>query len=155
MNGIKIGVISDTHGLLRDEFLEELKNVDLIIHAGDMDKESVFYNLKDMDKPFVAVRGNCDKGVLKSALPKSDIIDVNGKYIYVVHNIDEIDIEPESSGIDVVIFGHSHKACEIQKNNILYLNPGGAGPKRFKLPISMAILTLDDNEFKVEFKYVR
>ncbi|WP_315118921.1 metallophosphoesterase family protein [uncultured Clostridium sp.] len=149
----KVGIISDTHGLLRGEFLEELKDVQLIIHAGDIDKEEVLSELNKICS-VVAVRGNCDKGKLKKELPFSDIVEVEGKYIYVVHDINTMDIDPKTAGIDIVIFGHSHKAYEGEKDNILYINPGGAGPRRFKLPISMAILTFENDKHTVNFKYL-
>ncbi|GAA0716469.1 metallophosphoesterase family protein [Clostridium malenominatum] len=149
----KIGVISDTHGLLREEFIEALKNVQLIIHAGDIDKEEVLVELNKIC-PVVAVRGNCDKGKLKELLPFSDIVEFQGKYIYVIHDINTLDIDPEAAGIDIVVFGHSHKAYEVEKENVLYINPGGAGPKRFHLPISMAILSFDGEECGVEFIYL-
>ncbi|SQC00781.1 phosphoesterase [Clostridium tetanomorphum] len=149
----KIGVISDTHGFLRDEFIEELKKVDMIIHAGDVDNEKIIEELNKLCSKLVIVRGNCDKGKLKEKLPFSDIIEFEGKYIYVIHDINTMDIDPEAAGIDIVIFGHSHKAYEIEKGNILYINPGGAGPRRFSLPISMAILTFENDKYTVEFKY--
>ncbi|MBU5485125.1 metallophosphatase family protein [Clostridium sp. MSJ-11] len=149
----KIAIISDTHGLLREEFIDELKNVQLIIHAGDIDKEEVLLELNKIC-PVVAVRGNCDKGKLREELPFSDIVEVEGKYIYVVHDINTMEIDPKTTGIDIVIFGHSHKAYEGEKDNILYINPGGAGPRRFKLPVSMATLTFENDKYTVKFKYL-
>lgn len=153
MDTKKIGLISDTHGLLREEFIEELKDVELIIHAGDIDKEEILFELNKIC-PVIAVRGNNDKGKLKESLPFSDIIEVEGKYIYIIHDINTIDIDIKTAGIDIVIFGHSHKACEIERNNILYINPGGAGPRRFHLPVSMAILIFEGEKYRVEFKYI-
>lgn len=146
----KIGVISDTHGLLRSEISEIFKDVDLIIHAGDVGQTQVLEDLKSI-APVVAVRGNVDKDDLAEKLAGWEIVEVGNKSIYVIHNIDMMDIEPKDADVDIVIFGHSHKAAEKNIEGVLYLNPGSAGPKRFHLPISAAIVQIEDNNVTTNF----
>jgi len=147
MSKIKIGLISDTHGLLRDEVKEVLKGSDLIIHAGDVGKIEVLEMLKSIAHVY-AVQGNCDKEELKKILPKNQVLEIEGNFIYVVHDIDNLDIDPEAAGFNVIVTGHSHKPSINIKNNILYFNPGSAGPRRFKLPISAGILEIHQNDLK-------
>lgn len=142
MNRFKVGVISDTHGLIRKEALNALKGVDLIIHAGDVGKFEVIEELKKI-APVYSVQGNCDKGELRDILPKKEVVEVGQILIYLLHNIEDLDLEPEAAGIKVVITGHSHKPSITIKNNTVYLNPGSAGPKRFKLPVTVGILDID------------
>lgn len=146
----KIGVISDTHRFLRSEISEIFKDVDLIIHAGDVGGIQVLEELKAI-APVVAVRGNVDKDDLAEKLASWEIVEVGNKSIYVIHNIDMMDIEPKDANIDIVIFGHSHKAAEKIIEGVLYLNPGSAGPKRFYLPITAAILQIEDNNVTTNF----
>jgi len=153
MNGL-IGVISDTHGMLREEVIEKLRPCALIIHAGDIGDQSVLDELRKISK-VVAVRGNVDTEPWSSALKKDECVSFNGKHIYVIHNIDRLDIDPKAAGLDAVICGHSHKPSIEYKDTVLYLNPGSAGPKRFELPVSMAYLRLANGtltpEIVVEF----
>lgn len=142
-----IGVISDTHGLIREEALEALKGSDLIIHAGDIGKIEVIEELKRI-APVHCVIGNCDKGELKEIFHKNHVVEVEDILIYILHSIDELDLDPEASGFSVVITGHSHKPCIIKKGKVLYLNPGSAGPKRFSLPISVAKIYIENKEVK-------
>ncbi|WP_052447484.1 metallophosphoesterase family protein [Clostridium polynesiense] len=142
---VKIGVISDTHGFIREEVLNNLKDVSVIIHAGDFCSEEILMELKNI-APVYGVRGNNDKGSFGESLPKEELIDINGKYIYVVHDIKDMSIVPESAGVDAVIYGHSHKHKLEEKNGVLYINPGSAGKRRFKLPITMAYLYLNEEE---------
>ncbi|WPC44233.1 metallophosphoesterase family protein [Clostridium sp. JS66] len=145
----KIGVISDTHGLLREEVLEILKGCDLIIHAGDVVDPTILKELKKI-APVTAVRGNCDKGNFAYELNKTELVEVENTLIYVLHDIDKLDIDLETSGVNIVISGHSHRPLKVRHDNVLFLNPGSAGPKRFNLPISMAILNIDDNNIDAE-----
>ncbi|WP_125152992.1 metallophosphoesterase family protein [Clostridium rectalis] len=154
MKNKKIGIISDTHGLLRKEFIKELKGVNLIIHAGDMGNEDILNELNKISK-VISVRGNCDKGNLKKILPFSEMIEFQGKCIYIIHDINTLDIDLKVAGVDIVVVGHSHIACKMEKDNVLFINPGGAGPKRFNLPISIAILYFESNELKIKFKYIK
>lgn len=140
MTAIKLGVISDTHGLLRSEAKNLLRGCDLIIHAGDIDHPGILQELEQI-APTTAVRGNMDFGPWTRSLKVVERIEVDKWSILVVHNIQDL---PQPSGTDLVIFGHSHRFHEEVKDGILFLNPGSAGPRRFNLPISMALVNLDD-----------
>jgi uncharacterized protein len=137
-----IGLISDTHGLLRNSAKQALKGVDLIIHAGDIDTPDVLDELEKI-APVAAVRGNMDV-LHQSSLPITDLIEFKGRYIYVIHDIQKMDLDPVAAGISVVVFGHSHQPAIYNKDGVIYINPGSAGPKRFKLPISIGRLTIDN-----------
>ena len=138
-----IGLISDTHGLLRKEVVENLNNCDLIIHAGDIGKFEVIENLKRIsDVEYIL--GNCDKD--KNIAKEDKIIDVYNKRIYLIHDISKIKVDLKKENIDIVVYGHSHKHNIYEEDGILYINPGSVGPKRFKLPIYMAKLNLLDKE---------
>lgn len=139
---LRIGVISDTHDLLRPGAKQFLEGSDLIIHGGDICKESVLAELSAL-APVTAVRGNNDKGAWAQTLPESRILQAGEVFIYVVHDLGAIDIDPAGAGVKVVISGHSHRPRIEQADGILYLNPGSAGPRRFKLPISAAELLVD------------
>ncbi|MCU0599788.1 MAG: metallophosphatase family protein [Desulfobacterales bacterium] len=138
-----IGLISDTHGLLRNSAKKALQGVDLIIHAGDVDTADV---LKELEKiaPVSAVRGNMDVLTLAGALPKTDLIEFEGIFIYAIHDIHKMDLDPGAAGISVVVFGHSHQPVIYKKDSVIFINPGSAGPKRFKLPISLGLLKIND-----------
>lgn len=137
----RIGVISDTHGLLREQVRSKLQGCDMIIHAGDVGSPSVLEELRRIAE-VVAVRGNMDTGSWAGELGEMEYLNVEGKEIGVVHNIDTLDLDPAAAGIDVIIYGHSHKPAVEWKDGILYLNPGSAGPKRLHLPVSMAFLRI-------------
>lgn len=143
MNTIRIGLISDTHGLLRPEARVALKDVDRIIHAGDICKAEVLEQLAQI-APVVAVRGNNDKGAWAESLNEAETIDVDGVKIHVIHDLHELQPEPEAAGIQVVISGHSHKPSIRMERGVLFINPGSAGPRRFKLPISLGFLEIAD-----------
>ena len=132
-----IGVISDTHGLIRPEAVEALRGSRLIIHAGDVGSEQVIAALRAI-APVVAVRGNIDKTGWPATLPQTEIVEVEGVSIYVLHDLNELDLDPAAAGFHAVISGHSHKPSTEERNGVLYLNPGSAGPRRFKLPVSVA-----------------
>lgn len=142
MKEYKIGVISDTHGLLRENVSEIFKGCDLIIHAGDIGGTEIIENLEKV-APVVAVKGNCDRGEWSYKLKKTQVIEFGETLIYVIHNSRDVDIDLKASGFKVLISGHSHNPSSIILNNILFLNPGSAGPRRFNLPISVAILNID------------
>lgn len=144
-----IGIISDTHGLLRGEVKSRLRGCDLILHAGDIGSASVLAELQELTE-VVAVRGNVDTGPWANELEREEYLDVEGHRICVVHDISTLSLDPAGAGIDIVIFGHSHKPAVERKTGILYLNPGSAGPKRFQLPVSMAILSIGDGEISAE-----
>ncbi|QGU96113.1 YfcE family phosphodiesterase [Clostridium bovifaecis] len=145
----RIGVISDTHGLLREEAVSSLEGVDLIIHAGDIGGDDIIEKLK-RKAPVVAVRGNNDKGEWAKKYSKTEVVQIGEVCIYILHDINELDLDPTAAGFNVVISGHSHKPSIVEKNKVLYLNPGSAGPRRFKLPISIALLSVYKNSVSSE-----
>lgn len=137
-----IGVISDTHNLLRPQAINALGGVDLIIHAGDVCNPQILEELNSI-APTIAVRGNNDKGGWAEKLPVFETVKAQNVYIYVIHDIKELHIKSADEKFKVVISGHSHKPSAENKNGVLYLNPGSAGPRRFKLPVSVARLKID------------
>jgi uncharacterized protein len=146
-----IGVISDTHGLLRDEAAAALGQATLIIHAGDIGSAAVIAELEQIS-PVQAIRGNVDRGAWAKAFPDTRVVDVEGHRIYVIHNLGELDIDPVASGFSVVISGHSHMPkCE-RRDGVLYLNPGSAGPRRFRLPVAVATLQVSRSTVSAEIQ---
>jgi uncharacterized protein len=133
----RIGVISDTHGLLRDEALAALTGSDLIIHAGDVGKPEILDRLRTVSS-VIAVRGNIDKGAWAATLPTTAVVDAGAVRIYVLHDIHELDLDPGAAGFRMVISGHSHRPGQSERAGVVYLNPGSAGPRRFRLPITVA-----------------
>ncbi|HSQ88981.1 metallophosphoesterase family protein [Romboutsia sp.] len=140
-----IGLISDTHGLLRKEVVEKLRGCDLIIHAGDIGKIEVVEKLKDIAQTEL-VKGNCDKNIDSNIMPEEKIIEVRDKRIYLIHDIEKLKVDLKKENIDIVVYGHSHKKNIYTENGIIYINPGSIGPKRFKLPTTMAKLYIDEKE---------
>jgi putative phosphoesterase len=145
-----IGLISDTHGLLRPEALRALEGCELIVHAGDVGKPEILDDLRVI-APVVAVRGNVDKGDWASRLPLTAVVPAKSARIYVIHDIHELDIDPAAAGFAIVVSGHSHKASREERSGVLYLNPGSAGPRRFRLPIMLARLDLRRSPWDVTF----
>jgi hypothetical protein len=137
----RIGVISDTHGLLRSEALAALSGSELIVHAGDVGKPEVLDALRQL-APVVAIRGNNDCGGWADALASSEVVELDGTFLYLVHDVAELDLDPAAAGFAAVISGHSHRPSAELRDGVLYLNPGSAGPRRFRLPISLARLSL-------------
>ena len=146
-----IGIISDTHSLLRNEAIEALEGADLIVHAGDIGSMDIVERLRTI-APVRAVRGNMDRGLWVRDIPVSDAFEISGKFLYLLHDLDTIDLDPRAAGIDVVISGHSHRPRIENKNGVLYVNPGSAGPRRFSLPISIAKLEIHKNEISAELQ---
>jgi uncharacterized protein len=138
---LNIGVISDTHGLLRPEAVVALRGSERIIHAGDVGDLEILEQLSTI-APLTAVRGNVDKGAWARKLPQTAVVELGGIAIYVLHNLDELDLKPEAAGFAAVIYGHSHVPKQEMQNGVLYFNPGSAGPKRFKLPVAVGRLSL-------------
>lgn len=137
-----IGVISDTHGLLRPSAIEALRGSDLIIHAGDVGRPEILDSLRPI-APVVAVRGNVDHGGWAQALALSEVISLGGHDIYMRHILAEIDFDPKAAGFAAVIYGHSHKPDIAEKNGVIYFNPGSAGPRRFALPVTVGRLRIE------------
>jgi putative phosphoesterase len=140
-----IGVISDTHGLLRPEALAALQGSDYIIHAGDIGDPQILDKLVAI-APLTAVRGNVDHGAWTRKIPATNVLEIGEISIYVLHNLQELDLKPEAAKFAVVVYGHSHVPKQEVKNGVLYFNPGSAGPRRFKLPVSVGRLTIDDGK---------
>jgi putative phosphoesterase len=132
-----LGVISDTHGLLRPEALDALRGSDMIIHAGDVGKPEVIDRLGKV-APTHVVRGNIDKGSWAAALPMTELVTLGKHRLFVLHDISQLDVDPAAAGFAAVVFGHSHRPAIETRNGILFLNPGSAGPRRFKLPVTIA-----------------
>ena len=146
----RIGVISDTHGLLRPEVLAALTGSDFVIHAGDIGASGILDRLREV-APVTAVRGNVDGGAWARELPRTNVLEVDGASIYVLHILDELDLKPEAAGFAAVIYGHSHKQQSETRNGVLYFNPGSAGPKRFNLPVSVGRMSIDSGRITAEF----
>lgn len=140
----QIGVISDTHGLIRPEALAALKGSELIIHAGDIGGPRILEALGAI-APVVAVRGNMDGGGWAEALPKTEVVEFGETIIHVIHDLGEMDLDPLAAGFSAVICGHSHRPSIQSRNGILIINPGSAGPRRFELPVSVALIRITGN----------
>jgi putative phosphoesterase len=139
---MRIGLISDTHGLLRPQVLDFLRGSDHIVHGGDVCDADVLETLRAI-APLTAVRGNNDRGAWAAELRESELVRLGDVFLYVVHDLAEIDIEPRAAGVQVVVAGHSHRPAIDERDGVLYVNPGSAGPRRFRLPISAAELAVE------------
>jgi hypothetical protein len=139
-----IGIIADTHGLVRPEVIALFRGVSQIIHAGDIGSPDVL-SVLGVIAPVRAVRGNVDRGAWAENLPETEVVECAGSFIYLLHDLKTLDINPAASGTQVVISGHSHEPVVSRKNGVLYLNPGSAGPKRFRLPVSAALLRIEES----------
>jgi len=144
-----LGVISDTHGLIRPRALAALRGSDLIIHAGDVGNAEVLAPLSEI-APTFAIRGNVDTGPWAATLPPTEIVEVGALLFYVLHNIADLDLDPPTAGFAAVVFGHSHRPSIETRDGVLYLNPGAAGPRRFKLPVSIARVRVSGQEIRPE-----
>ena len=149
-----IGVVSDTHGLLRPEALKHLMEVATIIHAGDIGAPNILEKLGTL-APVRAVRGNNDKGAWAESIPESLSMQVRGHCIHVLHDLAQIDLSPPHAGISVVISGHSHKPNIEERDGVLFVNPGSIGPRRFRLPIALAKLYVRDTDVQAEILELR
>ena len=138
----RLGVISDTHGLLRPEALHALRGSDVIIHAGDIGSSEVLRSLEKL-APVLAVRGNNDRGPWAKDLPLRESLELGPASIYVLHDVNELDLDPRVAGFSVVIAGHSHQPRSEERDGVLFFNPGSAGPRRFRLPISVGKILID------------
>lgn len=144
-----VGVISDTHGLLRPEAIAALRGSEAIIHAGDVGREEILRVLKQI-AALTVVRGNIDTSPWARKLPATDVLEITGASIYVLHNIDELDLDPSAAGFSAVIFGHSHRPLIENRKGLLFFNPGSAGPRRFNLPISVGRLIVENGRLMPE-----
>jgi putative phosphoesterase len=138
---ITLGVISDTHGLLRPEAVEALRGSDRILHAGDIGAPEILEALAKI-APVTAIRGNVDTASWARALPQTEVVETGGVSVYIVHDLGQLSLKPEAAGFRVVVYGHSHQPKMEEKNGVLYFNPGSAGPRRFHLPVSVGRLTI-------------
>ena len=144
-----VGVLSDTHGLLRPQVLEALTEVEHILHAGDVGDIRILDKLREI-APVTAIRGNVDTVGPCAELPATEAIELGGHFLYIVHSIEDLDLNPRVAEIQVIISGHSHKPSITQRDGVLYLNPGSMGPRRFSLPISLALLHLKPESVRAE-----
>jgi putative phosphoesterase len=149
-----IGVISDTHGLLRPLAVEALQGSTLIIHAGDVGRPEILDELRRI-APVVAVRGNVDRGAWADRLPLSEIVEHDGFRLYVLHILEDLDLDPPTAGFHAVITGHTHRPKMETKDGALYFNPGSAGPRRFDLPVSVGRLSITDGKLVGELVYLQ
>jgi len=138
-----IGVISDTHGLLRPEALAALQGVEYILHAGDVGDITILDALRTI-APVTAIRGNIDVHGACAELPETEAVELGGKLFYLVHSVHDLDIKPNAAGVAVVVSGHSHKAKVEVRDDVVYFNPGSAGPRRFSLPVTVGFVTITD-----------
>jgi putative phosphoesterase len=136
-----VGVISDTHGLLRPEALDALRGADVIVHAGDIGSPDVLKALSSV-APVTAVRGNNDRGPWANKLPETAVVEIGRVRLYVLHDVKELALDPRARGFAAVVSGHSHKPNAEERDDVLFFNPGSAGPRRFRLPISIGRLEI-------------
>ena len=144
-----IGVISDTHGLLRPEVAPALAGADLILHAGDIDTSDVLEQLQSL-APVIAVRGNNDRGAWADAIPEREVTRVGSVCIYMLHDLHDIDLSPVAAGFQVIVSGHTHRPVIEQRDGVLFVNPGSAGPRRFSLPVTVARLMIEGPAARAE-----
>ena len=144
-----VGVVSDTHGLLRPEVIPALTGVEHILHAGDVGDPAILERLRGV-APVTAIRGNIDTAGVCAKLPATDVLELGGSLIYMLHSLADLDLNPKAASIDVVVFGHSHKPSAEVRDGVLYLNPGSCGPRRFRLPVTVALLRVEDGVAEAE-----
>jgi putative phosphoesterase len=146
---IVVGVISDTHGPIRPQALDALRRADLLIHAGDIGDPEVLENLRAL-APLTVVRGNIDHDAWATRIPPTEVVEVDGRSIYVLHDLSQLDLDPVAAGFAAVVSGHSHQPSIQRREGVLYLNPGSAGPRRFKLPITVARIKVTHGDLRAE-----
>ena len=144
-----IGVISDTHGLLRPEAVRALEGSERIVHAGDVGDPEILEELARI-APVTAVRGNVDRGALAESLPATEVVEVEDALLYLLHDLGQLDLDPSAAGFHAVITGHTHQPANEVRGGVLYLNPGSAGPRRFRLPVTVARLTVSGEELEAK-----
>jgi len=141
INTIRVGLISDTHGLVREEVIAALTGCQHILHAGDIDEPEVLVKLRRL-APVTVVRGNNDRGAWAEAIPVYDVVEFGAVSVYIRHDQAELDVDPRAAGFRVMMFGHSHKPLVENRNGVLFVNPGSAGPRRFRLPVAVGELLI-------------
>jgi putative phosphoesterase len=146
---VRVGVISDTHGLLRPEAVEALRGSDVILHAGDVGGQEVLDGLRAI-APVVAVRGNNDQAPWAFTLPDTQRVELGGLTVFVLHDVKDLAFEPRDERVAVVVCGHSHRPTVSRRDDVLWVNPGSAGPRRFKLPVGVALLVIADGVARAE-----
>jgi uncharacterized protein len=146
---MRIGVISDTHGLLRPEALTALQGAEHILHAGDVGDPAILDTLRTI-APVTAIRGNIDEGGPCGHLPPTELVELNDRYIYMLHDLKKLDVNPGAAEISTVVFGHSHKPLIEHRRGVLFLNPGSAGPRRFQLPVTVACLHIEADRLSAQ-----
>lgn len=151
---IVVGIISDTHGLLRPAALAALRGAQHIIHAGDVGSPEILEQLSAI-APLTAVRGNVDRGAWARRLPETEAFEIAGVYIYILHDLATLDLTPRAAGFDVVISGHSHVPKRETRDGVLYFNPGSAGPRRFNLPVTIGRLVIAAHTTSAEIERLR
>jgi len=144
---VLVGVVSDTHGLLRPEAVAALRGVDLIVHAGDVGAPEVLNGLRVL-APVVAIRGNNDKGAWAERLRATEVVEAAGALLYLLHDVGDLDLDPAAAGFQAVVSGHSHRPSVDRRDGVLFLNPGSIGPRRFTLPIALALLRVDGTDLE-------
>jgi hypothetical protein len=145
----RIGLVSDTHGLVRSEALAALKGSEVIVHAGDIGKAEVLDSFGSI-APVIAIKGNNDRDPWAKKIPDVLNLEINGIKIHVIHNVNELEADPADDGIRVVVSGHSHKPGLVERDRILFINPGSAGPRRFKLPVAVGKLWINRGKVHAE-----
>jgi putative phosphoesterase len=145
----RIGVISDTHGILRPAVLDAVRDTELIFHAGDVGGKEILLALEGI-APVVAVRGNMDRGVWTESLPVTQFVEVDEVAIYMLHDLQKLEIDPKAAGIAMVVSGHTHQPKIVERDSVLYLNPGSAGPRRSSKPVSVARLEVEGKRIDAE-----
>ena len=148
-DGCTVGVISDTHGLLRPEAVEALRGSDYIIHGGDVGDPGILVELAAI-APLTVVRGNVDRGAWARELPESNALQIDSMVIYVVHDLSRLDLDPAAGHFSAVVFGQSHRPSQEYRNGVLFFNPGAAGPRRFSLPVSVGRLRISSAQLSAE-----
>lgn len=146
---LRLGLVSDTHGLVRPQALAALVGVDAILHAGDIGKLEVLEQLAAV-APVCAVRGNVDREPWAAGIPTTEVFEAEELAIYLLHDIAELDLSPSQAGFAMVVHGHSHQPGQREQDGVTYINPGSIGPRRFRLPIAMGLLTVDGRRFRYE-----
>jgi putative phosphoesterase len=146
---MKIGVISDTHGLLRPEAIDALRGTQYILHAGDVGDPTILQRLRQI-APVTAIRGNVDEGQACDFLPPVELVELEGKTFYLLHSLQHLDLDPAAADIAAVLSGHSHRPSIEWRNGVLFMNPGSAGPRRFSLPVTVGVIEIERGEMRAQ-----